>query len=183
MLEGFFIPFVTIAVAELFDKSQLAILLLASRTKKRAELFFGVVLAFALLTAIAILTGGFLTTLIPESYLRLGSSLLFILFGILTLRQKPEKEEKIERKGSVFVTGFTLIFLSELGDKTQLATILFATRFPPLLVFLGALAALSLLSLAAIQLGRIFNRPEKKEVIEKIAGGLFIAIGVLFFFL
>lgn len=182
-MEGFFIPFGTILLAELFDKSQLAILLLASQTKKQKELFLGVVVAFFILTVLAVIAGGFLKEMLPGDWLKIASGILFIFFGIKTLLSKDEVGKEIKRKGEIFLTGFVVILLSELGDKTQVASIVFATRFNPVLVFFGSLSALSLLSLLAIKLGGVVAKTSKKKWVPKIAGVLFILLGVIFFFI
>ena len=182
-MEGFFIPFGTILLAELFDKSQLAILLLASQSKKQKELFFGAAVAFFILTILAVITGGFLENVLPKDWLKLASSLLFIVFGIKTLLEKDDEKEQVRRRGGIFLSTLLIILLSELGDKTQVATIVFAAKFHPLLVFLGSFSALCILALAAIKLGSIIAKTAKKQWVPKIAGVLFILLGVIFFFI
>ncbi len=78
---------------------------------------------------------------------------------------------------------FGLIFLAELGDKTQLAAITIASETGrPWLVFLGASLAMVTVTLLAVFLGAGVARLVPPVVIHKSAGVLFIIFGVLFFF-
>ena len=78
------------------------------------------------------------------------------------------------------VTIFITVFLAELGDKTQLATLLFATdqKAKPLLVFLAAAAALVASTAIAVVLGTMAERYLAMIPLKLIAGIGFIAIGL-----
>lgn len=81
--------------------------------------------------------------------------------------------------GSVFLS----IFVAELGDKTQLATLSFAAAGKTrLTVFLGAAAALTLASLMSVYFGDLIARAIPSSYIKIGAGCLFIAIGALLLF-
>ncbi len=78
------------------------------------------------------------------------------------------------------LTTFALIFLAELGDKTQLAVLAMASRNNPWAVFIGAGAALLASTVLAVALGYALPRllPDSStRVIHYIAGGLFIIVG------
>jgi len=81
----------------------------------------------------------------------------------------------------VALTTFWLVFLAELGDKTQLAVLALASRSEsPWGVFLGAGSALLLSALLAVGLGYALARlvPESAtRIIHYVAGGLFIVVG------
>ncbi len=74
------------------------------------------------------------------------------------------------------------MLLSEMGDKTQIASGLFATKFNPILVFIGVILALTLLSLIAVFLGKFLTKKINKKTISIIAGILFILIGISMLF-
>ena len=75
---------------------------------------------------------------------------------------------------------FGLIFVAELGDKTQLAAITLAARTKaPWSVLLGACAALCLVSLIAVLAGAALTRVVPLEVVRKVAAAAFVAIGLL----
>jgi len=77
---------------------------------------------------------------------------------------------------------FVFIGLAELGGKTQIASGLFATKYNPVMVFIGVLSALTLLSVMAIYLGKFIALKMNKRAISKVAGIVFIALQVLCLF-
>lgn len=182
MLEAISIPFLTILLAEFLDKSQLSVLLLATKTKRRLELLIGVMLAFAIVDGSAIVFGSFLTTLIPEFWLRVISGGLFLIFGILSFRHSQEPEAKDSTLTHPLFAGFLMVFFSEWGDKTQLTSALFAARYNPVLVFIGVIAALFILSLLAITLGQKITKKVNPKTIHTIAAFMFILLGAVFIF-
>jgi putative Ca2+/H+ antiporter (TMEM165/GDT1 family) len=79
----------------------------------------------------------------------------------------------------VLVSAFTMIFLAELGDKTQISALAFASRTAsPLSVFLGTASALVLTSLIAVALGDVVGRVLPEKVLRLLAGLVFIGFGV-----
>lgn len=79
-----------------------------------------------------------------------------------------------------FLTTFGLIFLAEMGDKTQLAAITMAAQTKqPFTVFLGASLALAAVSLIGVVLGSVMANYINAEYLHKAAAIAFIAIGVL----
>jgi len=77
--------FSLIAMMELGDKTQLSVIALAAEYDAPLMVFVGVMLALALLTAIGIAAGTVISRFIPMKYVKIGSSLVFIVFGILFL--------------------------------------------------------------------------------------------------
>jgi putative Ca2+/H+ antiporter (TMEM165/GDT1 family) len=80
----------------------------------------------------------------------------------------------------VFLTVFGTVFLAELGDKTQLATVLYAAdaRNPRLTVLLGASAALILAAALAVLAGGVIARYVSPKALSWVAGAGFILIGI-----
>jgi putative Ca2+/H+ antiporter (TMEM165/GDT1 family) len=79
----------------------------------------------------------------------------------------------------VLLTTFGLIFLAELGDKTQLATFAFAAESKSrLAVFLGSACALLLTSLLAVVFGSAVSRLIPPNYIRLGAGTLFVLLGL-----
>jgi len=85
------------------------------------------------------------------------------------------------RKGfwRVFFSTFGAIFLAELGDKTQLATLLMSAESgEPWVVFLGAGTALVMTSLIGVALGRWISRRVSPHTLDTAAGAVLLAITV-----
>jgi putative Ca2+/H+ antiporter (TMEM165/GDT1 family) len=180
MLEEILIPLVAVGLAEMGDKTQLSILLLSSRTKEYFQLLLGVMLAFLLADGFAILVGSWVTTVIPLHMLKIVSGAVFVIYGILILRSKEEETASNLSPKNAFVSGFSLIFISEWGDKTQIASALFAIEYNPWMVMIGVMSALAVLSLLAIYLGGFISGKVDRRAITKVAGMIFILIGVSF---
>jgi len=180
-LDDIIIPLLAVGLAEMGDKTQLSILLLSSRTNEYARLLTGVMLAFLLADGFAILVGSWVNEVIPVHLVKVVSGLVFILFGILILKGDSEDEEtgSLSAKGA-FISGFSMIFLSEWGDKTQIASALFATEYDPHMVFLGVMIALFALSVMAIFLGRYLSQRIDRKAITRAAGVVFLLIGLSF---
>lgn len=180
-LNDIVIPLLAVGLAEMGDKTQLSVLLLSSRTREYAQLLAGIMLAFLLADGFAILVGSWVTEVIPVHLVKLVSGAVFILFGAMILRgSKEEEEESRLSPRNAFVSGFSMIFLSEWGDKTQIASALFATEYDPRLVFIGVMTALLILSAMAIYLGKFLAGRIDRKRITRIAGVVFLLIGLSF---
>ena len=82
----------------------------------------------------------------------------------------------------VFLTTFGTIFLAELGDKTQLATIMMTSKTKlPFSVFIGASLALCLVTMAGVVFGEGLIAIIPQNILKKVAALAFIAIGVWMF--
>ncbi len=79
---------------------------------------------------------------------------------------------------SVFLYTFGIIFLAELGDKTQLTALALAARYPWKKVFLGLALAFALLNLAAVFIGKLLFTFVPLFWIKLASGGLFIFFGL-----
>lgn len=182
-LDDLIIPLLAVGLAEMGDKTQLSILLLSSRTNEYAKLLVGVMLAFLLADGLAILVGSWVNNVIPVQMVKVVSGLIFIIFGILILKGESEEEQtsQLSAKGA-FISGFSMIFLSEWGDKTQIASALFATEYDPRMVFFGVMIALFILTVMAIFLGRYLSTRIDRNAITKVAGAVFLLIGLSILF-
>ncbi len=78
------------------------------------------------------------------------------------------------------VTAFFLVFLAELGDKTQLSTMLLASKSNSLLpIFIGSACALVLSSLLGVLAGSLIHKYIPMSLIRYLAGGAFLVVGGL----
>ena len=78
---------------------------------------------------------------------------------------------------------FVLLFVAELGDKTQLAVILTSAKSDhPWTIFVGAALALITVTLIGTLAGQVIARFVSPDILRKGAAGLFVLMGVLMFF-
>jgi putative Ca2+/H+ antiporter (TMEM165/GDT1 family) len=93
--------------------------------------------------------------------------------AVLTQKQNPGMLRE-------FLTAFITIFLAEIGDKTQLATLLMAAESKsPWVVFAGAAAALLTTSLLGVLIGRWLARRLSEETLKTVTGTGMLVIAVL----
>ncbi len=128
MLYVFLVAAVLIMVGELADKSQLLALLLATRYKAW-QVLAGIFAATFVVHFFTALVGQLIGASLPQSVLPWLSGLLFIGFGIWTLRGDKVEESEADRGagrfGPVLATAVAFFF-AELGDKTQIMTLTIA---------------------------------------------------------
>ncbi len=93
-----------------------------------------------------------------------------------------ENESKDQSSNSFAITlfsTFTTVFIAELGDKTQVATLLLSAESgSPLIVFIGASLALVLSSLFGVLLGRYISKHIPPSLFSYLAGSLMTLIGL-----
>ncbi|MGM0470731.1 MAG: TMEM165/GDT1 family protein [Bacillota bacterium] len=82
----FFATYVMLFLAELGDKTQLAVFTLVTQHKSPIPIFFGASAALITVTLLAAFFGDMITKYIPESYLQLGAGVIFIVIGIFVLK-------------------------------------------------------------------------------------------------
>lgn len=80
----------------------------------------------------------------------------------------------------ILLTSFGVIFLAEIGDKTQLSAIALATRYrSPWIVFAGAALAMIAATAVGIALGTLVTSVLGERAVRTVSGGLFIMFGLL----
>lgn len=182
MLEPLIVSFLLVLLSEIVDKTQLVILGLAIKYSSPMNVFAGALLAHALMDSFAILIGTFAGFVIP-SYVKIIVGIAFIFVGLWGLREKEEKKKKI-KAGTAFYASFAAVFMSEFGDKTQIASGLLAARYLlPIHVFIGIFAALAIAIGVNVFFGRKIAKKLPKEYIEKVSALLFIIFGFATLFL
>ena len=182
--------FALIFVLELPDKTMIATIVMSSRARPLA-VAVGASAGFVVQMAIAVGAGGLLT-LLPAHLKEVIVGLLF-LGGAAYLLLVPEKKEEEEgaREGASerpaswhreTLTAFSVIFLGEFGDLTQIQAANFAAKLhQPLEVFAACSLALVCVAFLGAFAGRALQRVVPLAKI-RIGGGLiFLALGIYTF--
>jgi putative Ca2+/H+ antiporter (TMEM165/GDT1 family) len=177
--------FILVLPVELPDKTLFATLVLATRFKP-LPVFVGVASAFGLQVAIAV-TAGSLLSLLPEALVSGVVAVLFLIGAVILWRSAmsdPEDEELAETPEhpsflKAAAISFGVLFAAEWGDLSQLATAGLAARYDePLSVFIGAWAALLVVSGLAVFLGRKLADRLPIALIRRVAAGLFLVFAI-----
>ena len=175
--------FGVIFAAELPDKTMVATLVLATRFRP-LFVWIGVAGAFVVQVGIAVAAGG-LVSLAPERVVAGVAAALFG-FGAAVLLLGPADEEEADLEVApagplrAIATSFGVLFVSEWGDLSQLATAGFAARSgDPVSVFVGAFGALATVAALAVVASRSLLRAVPVSVLRRVAGAVLAVLAVL----
>ena len=186
------IVFAAIFVVELPDKTFIATLVLATRFRP-LFVWIGVVLAFLVQTLVAVTVGGLLAQL-PKRPVEAFAAGMFLVGGVILLRgagkadeEEKETEEEFAHKGAATAVGlkaiavsFSVLFLAEWGDLSQLLTASMVLRFhEPVSVFLGAFLALATVSALGALIGRALLARIRLSLIRRIGGVVCLLLSAL----
>lgn len=179
----FFSTFAIIFLAELPDKTAVAVLIMASQRHPFA-VYLGVCGAYVVQNIVAILAGSLLT-LLPHWAVHVGAGILFLGFAVWMWIQEEEKtgKSKVNSKTHFWKTvwaAFVVIFIAEWGDLTQLAT---ATQVAqsghPATVFIASTSALWASSGMFVVIGHHSKKFIQPAILRKIAAVAFALVGTL----
>lgn len=189
-----------ITLAELGDKTFFMALILAARHRGR-DVFIG---AFGALTAVTLISLGLgygLRELLPPTVVPWLAAVLFLGFGVKLLidaqRMRADEAEEEEQEAeqaineaesrrrlsttwAVIWEAFVLVFIAELGDRTQFTTIFLATA--PAFTFAGLLAGTllghALVTWLAVGAGKWIGGRISEKLLYRLSGGLFLVFGL-----
>ena len=191
-----------ITLAELGDKTFFMALILAVRHRAR-WVFLGAFSALTAVTLISLALGYGLRELLPQSVVPWLASALFLGFGLKLLidaqamgahaagEEAEEAEEAINAAESnkslttawaVIWEAFALVFVAELGDRTQFTTIFMATAPAQVFSFAGLLAGTllghALVTWLAVGAGKWIGQRGNERLLYRLSGGLFLVFGL-----
>jgi Ca2+/H+ antiporter, TMEM165/GDT1 family len=166
-------------LAELGDKSMLLAIGFAARYRPWPVLGGIAIAAFTML-GLSTLAGAALGLALPERVLAIAGGLLFLGFGLWTLRDDDDDDAAVVLRDGSVLLGVTVAFLlAEFGDKTMLATVTLATTQSPLATWLGAGAGMTAASGIAIALTAWAGTRLPERPVRLAAAGAFLLFGLL----
>ncbi|WP_133477336.1 TMEM165/GDT1 family protein [Cognatilysobacter segetis] len=170
----------TVALAEIGDKTQLLALMLAARYRRPWPIVAGIVIATVLNHALAAALGDWLSTLLTPDVLRWIVAGSFIAVALWTL--KPDTLDDGEggpAKYGALVATTIAFFIAEIGDKTQVATILLAARFHDFgQVVTGTTLGMLLANVPVVLLGSRFADRLPLRAARLTAAAVFAVLGI-----
>ncbi len=171
-----------VVLAEMGDKTQLLAMAFATKYKA-SKVLIGVFLATVLNHGLAVAVGNFITRFeSAQVWIQGIASLSFIFFGLWTIRgDKLEGEDKRVSKFGAIATVAIAFFLAEMGDKTQLATIALATKFPasPVGILAGTTTGMLIADGFGIIIGVVLCKRIPERTIKLLSAGVFIFFGLV----
>lgn len=130
MWETLFVSTGIVALAEIGDKTQLLALLLAARYRQPVPIILGILVATLANHALAAAVGHQLSLLFAETTLLWILAVSFLLVAAWTLvPDSLDDEGNIASKYGPFIATLIAFFIAEMGDKTQVATVMLAAQF------------------------------------------------------
>jgi putative Ca2+/H+ antiporter (TMEM165/GDT1 family) len=188
-------------VAELGDKTQLAVLTQTCQYRRPWPIFLGASLALTLVTALGAAGGQVLGRIVPAFLLQDLAALAFVAMGALTGREAARvRADELVQEGlcdcdesgepssapapawdwKAFGSTFGLLFVAEMGDKTQLAVLGLTGRHAnPWPVFIGGGLALIVVTACGVIGGQGLCRIIPRRVLLWISAVAFVVMGVL----
>jgi putative Ca2+/H+ antiporter (TMEM165/GDT1 family) len=172
-----------IFLAELPDKTALASLFLATRHRP-LPVFLGASLALTIQSVVAV-AFGHLLSLLPAQPVHIVAGVLFVGCAVAIWRRATVTEAEADSTAprsffSVFATVFTVVFIAEWGDLTQIGSAALAARYhAPLVVFTGATLALWSVVAIVVFLGTWAGRALRPELTKRAAAVVFAAVGAV----
>jgi putative Ca2+/H+ antiporter (TMEM165/GDT1 family) len=169
----------TVALAEMGDKTQLLALLLAARFRRPLPIILGILASTLLNHALAGWVGTLVAHWLTPQVLRWVVATSFIAIALWSLKpDKLDEDTPVSSHGALVAT-MIAFFLAEMGDKTQVATVLLAARYSPLWqVVAGTTVGMLLANVPVVLLGSRFAQRLPLRAARIAAALLFLALGL-----
>ena len=181
-MEAFLVSTGIVALAEMGDKTQLLSLVLAARYRKPWPIVWGILVATLANHGLAGAVGSWVTTQLGAEALRwvLGGSFLAMAVWILVPDKLDEEAEKANPRMGVFATTVVAFFIAEMGDKTQVATVMLAAQFQSWFwVVAGTTLGMMLANAPVVWFGEAITRQISLSWVHRISAVVFAVLGAL----
>ena len=180
-MQAFLLSTGIVALAEMGDKTQLLALVLAARFKKPWPIVWGILVATVLNHAMAGALGAWVTTQISPQTLRyiLGASFIAMAVWMLVPDKLDDAADSKKPRFGVFGTTVVLFFLAEMGDKTQIATVMLAAQYNAwFAVVAGTTLGMMLANAPVVWLGERMTRLVPLRVVHLVSAAIFLGLGL-----
>lgn len=184
-MEAFLISTGIVALAEMGDKTQLLSLVLAARFRKPWPIVWGILVATLANHALAGGLGAWVTNFMGPTVLRwvLGVSFLAMAAWMLVPDTLDDDDADVAPRFGVFGTTVIAFFLAEMGDKTQIATVMLAAEYQSWLwVVAGTTLGMMLANAPVVWFGERITRLVPLTWVHRISAAVFVVLGLLVLF-
>jgi putative Ca2+/H+ antiporter (TMEM165/GDT1 family) len=179
-LESLLVSTGLVALAEIGDKTQLLSLVLAARFRRPWPIVWGILVATLLNHAAAGAFGAWLTGFFgPTMLTRLVGVSFLLMAAWILVPDKLDDEGEPAVVGGVFLTTVFLFFVAEIGDKTQVATIMLAAKYPSLvMVVIGTTLGMLIANVPVVFFGEALARRMPVSIVRKVTAVAFAILGI-----
>ncbi len=181
MLESLFVPTLIVALAEIGDKTQLLALLLAARFRRPWPIIWGMVAATLANHLAAGAVGNWVAGLLSPALLSWILAASFIAVALWTLipdKLDDDESSSLKRYGP-FLTTLVAFFLAEMGDKTQVATVMLAAQYPHfIMVVLGTPLGMLIANVPVVLAGNFAADRLPLTLIRRLAALAFAILAI-----
>jgi len=175
--------FGVVFLAELGDKTQFLSAGFASRYRMRT-IAAGLIIGYGLAGLLAVLVGGLVGSALSGRPIEIASGVIFLGFAVASLRpvvaapatDEPNSTSKLRWAVAAIAAA---IFVGELGDKTQIATVSLAAQSNLVATWVGATLGATASGLVGAAAGRFLNGRIGERALRLAAGGLFAGFGIV----
>lgn len=179
-MEALFASTFAVAIAEIGDKTQLLALLLAVRFRNKTAIVLGMLLSTILNHLLAAYVGEWASSWLSPEVARyiVAASFFAIALWVLVPDKADDEDNRFYRYGP-FLATFVLFFLAEMGDKTQVATVVLAAKYQALAwVVAGTTIGMLLANVPVVIAGSMGAGKLPIKLIHRTCAVLFFALGV-----
>ena len=184
-MEAFLVSTAIVALAEMGDKTQLLSLVLAARFRKPWPIVLGIFVATLANHALAGAVGSWVTTVLGPQVLRwvLGLSFIAMAVWMLIPDKLDDDGDGAAPRFGVFGTTLVAFFLAEMGDKTQVATVMLAAQYSAYFwVVAGTTLGMMLANAPVVWLGDRLVKKVPIRVVHLVSALIFLVLGLLALF-
>jgi putative Ca2+/H+ antiporter (TMEM165/GDT1 family) len=181
-MEAFLVSTGIVALAEMGDKTQLLSLVLAARFRKPWPIVLGILVATLANHGLAGAVGSWVTTFMGPDVLRwvLGASFIAMAAWMLVPDKLDDEEGDSAPRMGVFLTTVVVFFLAEMGDKTQIATVMLAAQYNAwFAVVAGTTLGMMLANAPVVWFGDAITKRVPLRLVHLISAGIFAVLGVI----
>jgi Ca2+/H+ antiporter, TMEM165/GDT1 family len=181
-MEAFLISTGIVALAEMGDKTQLLSLVLAARFRKPWPIVLGILVATMANHGLAGAVGSWVTSVMGPDVLRwvLGVSFIAMAVWMLIPDKLDDNETQDAPRMGVFLTTVVAFFLAEMGDKTQIATVMLAAQYQAwFAVVAGTTLGMMLANAPVVWLGDAITQRVPLRLVHLVSAVVFAVLGVI----
>jgi putative Ca2+/H+ antiporter (TMEM165/GDT1 family) len=184
-MEAFLLSTGIVALAEMGDKTQLLSLVLAARFRRPWPILWGILIATLANHALAGAVGASVTAWLGPQWLRwiLAGSFIAMAAWMLVPDKLDDDDAPDAPRHSVLVTTVIAFFLAEMGDKTQVATVMLAAQYQTwFAVVAGTTLGMMLANAPVVWFGERVMRRVPVRAVHVVSALIFLGLGLAILF-